>query len=274
MHLSIALLLPLAAHVLSHGYVTSPSLAQCPTSHLPKNQANNFSPPNSHVQSLVMDSKTYTAFLPVKTPDFTAPPPSIMRKVGGDGPVLDISTSNITCNVGAMPISDSGVSRTGAVTAGSKMTFWWPGWPHSGPVLTWMARCANDNCGTFTGGSGNVWFKIDQVGYNKTTMLWASYYLDQVKSWNVTIPACLAPGEYLVRHETIALSDCKTAGRCQFYPSCTQVKVSGSGTYVVPANQLSALPGVYTTKNVMWDTNTQLPADYVIPGPAVFTCPS
>ena len=27
-----------------------------------------------------------------------------------------------------------------------------------------MARCTNDNCGTFSGASeGNVWFKIDQV---------------------------------------------------------------------------------------------------------------
>ena len=196
-----------------------------------------------------------------------------MRQIGGDGPVLDIGTSNITCNVNAIPLSDGSISRTGPVTAGSEVTFWWPGWPHSGPVITWMARCAQDDCGSFTGSEGSVWFKIDQAGYDNGTQLWASYYLDQVKSWNVTIPGCLEAGEYLVRHETIALSDCKTVGRCQFYPSCTQVKVLGGGGYVVPASGLSALPGVYTSQNVMWDTNTQMPADYVIPGPAVFRCP-
>ena len=43
-----------------------------------------------------MNSATYTGFLPVKTPDFTADPPSIVRKIGGNGPVLDIGTVNIT----------------------------------------------------------------------------------------------------------------------------------------------------------------------------------
>lgn len=222
-----------------------------------------------------MDASTYTAYLPVATPNFSAVPPSIVRKVGGDGPVTNIGTSNITCNIGAAPLADNGVSRSGPVTAGSVVSFHWsPGWPHSGPLVTWMARCANDDCGTFTGSAGNVWFKIDQSGYNTTTSLWASYYIYSTQTWNVTVPKCLADGEYLIRHETIALSDCGTKGRCQFYPSCTQVTVRGGGGYVMPLSALSALPGAYTADNVLWDTNTQLPQEYKIPGPAVFTCPT
>ncbi|KAL0261346.1 hypothetical protein SLS55_002776 [Diplodia seriata] len=251
----------------------------------------------SHVQYHVMNSATYTGFLPVATPDFTADPPSIVRKIGGNGPVLDIETTNITvskalppyisptpplahplkCNVGAAPITASNGtgSLTGAVAAGSNITFQWNEWPHSGPIMTYMARCS-PSCGTFSGSSGAVWFKIDEWGYRDGT--WGSQKLvDDGNVWRATVPACLAPGEYLVRHEIIALSDCKTEGKCQFYPSCAQVRVEGEGE-VVPEGEgvVIALPGAYKTDGVgiLWDTNKQKPADYVTPGPAVFECPS
>ncbi|KAK0647309.1 Cellulose-growth-specific protein [Lasiodiplodia hormozganensis] len=230
---------------------------------------------HGHVQYHVMNSATYTGFLPVKTPDFTANPPSIVRKIGGNGPVLDIGTVNITCNIGAAPITDSsGASLTGAVTAGTNITFLWNEWPHSGPVLTYMAKCDPD-CGSFTGTEGAVWFKIDEWGYQDET--WGSQKLvDDGNVWTSTVPACLAPGEYLVRHEIIALSDCKTEGKCQFYPSCAQVTVEGDGTEVPSGDSVIALPGGYKTdgQGILWDTNKQSPADYVTPGPAVFECPS
>jgi hypothetical protein len=100
--------------------------------------------------------------------------------------------------------------------------------------------------------------------------------------WKSTIPSCLAPGEYLVRHEIIALSGCSTIGKCQFYPSCAQVRVIGNGT-VTPGGAgdvgnvgLVSFPGAYGQKDtgIYWNTNTQLPADYVIPGPKVWTCPA
>lgn len=214
------------------------------------------------------------------TPDFTADPPSIVRNINGNGedpngPILDISSDQITCNSNATPIADNGVSRTGEVTAGSVIKFIWNGWPHSGPILTYMAKCDPD-CGSFTGSDGNVWFKIDQAGYNATSGQWATYYLyTRGYTWNVTVPACLEDGEYLVRHEIIALSDCKTEGKCQFYPECAQLKVVGGGGYTIPEEDLVAFPGAYspTDPGILWDTNTQDPTTYTMPGPTVFACP-
>lgn len=126
-----------------------------------------------------------------------------------------------------------------------------------------MAKCEPD-CGNFTGSEGKNWFKIDEVGYNGTSGAWATYYLvKNANTWVVTIPPCLTPGEYLIRHEIIALSECKTAGRCQFYPSCAQVKVTGEGSYVFGDDELVAFPGAYTTEGVMWDTNTGDPSKIV-----------
>lgn len=86
---------------------------------------------------------------------------------------------------------------------------------------TWQ-KCTPD-CGSFTGSEGTPWFKVHQMGYASK---WATQVLfNQANTWYTTIPACLEPGEYLVRHEIISLSECKTVGQCQFYPSCHQVKV-------------------------------------------------
>lgn len=218
-----------------------------------------------------MNTKTYTGYLPTATPDFTLSAPSIVRRVGGDGPVQNLAGVEMACNFNATPILDGTVSRTGVVTAGTNITFDWKAdFPHAGPILTYMAKCDPD-CGHFNGTTGNVWFKIDQMGYNTS---WATQYLfDHGNKWSSQVPACLAPGEYLVRHEIIALSGCAKSGGCQFYPSCAQVTVTGSGT-VVPSAGLVAFPGGYTFAAVKWDTNTQDPKNYVMPGPAVFQCPA
>lgn len=64
------------------------------------------------------------------------------------------------------------------------------------------------------------------------------------EGYTYTIPPCLAPGSYLVRHEIIALHSAWAAGEAQFYPSCHQLTVSGSGT-VVPTEGLVSFPGAY-----------------------------
>ncbi len=41
------------------------------------------------------------------------------------------------------------------------------------------------------------------------------------KSYTVTIPTAIAPGDYLIRHEIIGLQRATTLGLVEFYPSCT-----------------------------------------------------
>jgi len=50
----------------------------------------------------------------------------------------------------------------------------------------------------------------------------------------------LAPGNYLIRHELIALHQ---ANAPQFYPECAQIKVLGSGTAEPSASYKVSIPG-------------------------------
>lgn len=56
------------------------------------------------------------------------------------------------------------------------------------------------------------------MGYNNVTKSWATQKMfDDGNTWTSVVPACLTPGEYLVRHEIIALSDGYKLGGTQFY---------------------------------------------------------
>ena len=91
-------------------------------------------------------------------------------------------------------------------------------------MVVWMANCGGP-CSSFSG-AGNVWFKIEQAGLISGTLskgLWvceagqnlhpglltlkqgSGEMINNSSSWAVTIPKTLKPGNYLIRHETIAL---------------------------------------------------------------------
>lgn len=61
----------------------------------------------------------------------------------------------------------------------------------------------------------------------------------------VTIPSDIAPGNYLIRHEIIALHLAITEGGAEFYPSCTQIAISGNGSGRPKSEELVSFPGAY-----------------------------
>jgi hypothetical protein len=63
---------------------------------------------------------------------------------------------------------------------------------------------------------------------------------------NVTLPSNIAPGNYIIRHEIIALHLADTMGGAEFYPSCSQLNISGTGTGTPNSNELVSLPGAYS----------------------------
>ena len=60
-----------------------------------------------------------------------------------------------------------------------------------------------------------------------------------------TIPECIEPGYYLVRHEIIALHAAFQYPGAQFYPGCHQLEITGSGT--TAPSDLVAFPGAYAS---------------------------
>ena len=46
-------------------------------------------------------------------------------------------------------------------------------------------------------------------------------------TWEITIPSCIGSEPYVIRHETMAVKDADELEEAQFYPQCSQVRISG-----------------------------------------------
>ena len=62
-------------------------------------------------------------------------------------------------------------------------------------------------------------------------------------SWTTSIPSLLAAGNYILRHELLAIH---TSNQPQFYPECAQLIVTGGEGATPPASYLVKLPGAYS----------------------------
>jgi cellulase len=65
--------------------------------------------------------------------------------------------------------------------------------------------------------------------------------------WEFTMPTCVAPGQYLMRIELLALHSAYSSGAAQFYISCANIQVTGSGTST--GSQLVKFPGAYSAND-------------------------
>ena len=86
-----------------------------------------------------------------------------------------------------------------------------------------------------------------------------------------TIPSTIAPGNYLLRHEIIALHLATSMGGAEFYPGCIQLSVGGSQTGKATSGELVSIPGAYKDSDpgifdpTVFDTG----APYTFPGPQI-----
>ena len=89
------------------------------------------------------------------------------------------------------------------------------------------------------------------------------------KPTSVTLPTDIAPGDYLVRHEIIALHLAQARGGAEFYPSCTQIRVGGSQSGT--PDQTVSFPGAYSDDDPgIYDPNVYDSGQtYTFPGPPI-----
>ncbi|KAI5849930.1 glycoside hydrolase [Tricharina praecox] len=226
---------------------------------------------HGYLKEIIVDGKSYGGWQPYSDPYITPTPVRYTRVFPDNGPVPDFTTADITCNKGGnIPIANNI-----PVTAGSQVKFQWDQWgsSHSGPVMTYVAKCPGD-FSTCKANTGNVWVKIDEWGYKADqTPPWGSDKLASLgASWTVTIPKSLSNGNYLLRHEILGLHVASTRMGAQFYPSCAQIVITGGGS----ANPTGvALPGAYDPDHPgilaeLWKFNQGL-AVYQAPGGSVWT---
>jgi cellulase len=115
------------------------------------------------------------------------------------------------------------------------------------------------------------WSKISQSALLSTPGKWAT---DALIANNFTsstiIPAKLAPGNYVIRHEIIALHSASNDNGAQLYPQCLNLKVGGIGS-VKPAGGVEG-SALYRRdeKGIRFNVYTN-PTSYPFPGPAVWT---
>ncbi|RGP74202.1 endoglucanase [Fusarium sporotrichioides] len=120
------------------------------------------------------------------------------------------------------------------VSAGDKINLKWNDWPssHKGPVIDYLAKCPG-NCQD-ADKSDLEFFKIGEEGLidlSKDNGHWASDVLiSNGNSWTLQIPSELASGNYVLRHEIIALHGAGQRNGAQNYPQCFNIKVTGGGS--------------------------------------------
>jgi len=214
------------------------------------------------VTSYVIGGTTYPGyqgFSPANSPSV------IQRQWPDYNPTMTVSDSKIRCNGG------TSAALSASVAAGQTVTAIWAQWTHQqGPVMVWMYKCA----GAFSScdGSGQGWFKIDQMGMTApplTGTSWGTAVVYKDLKWTSTIPASLTAGNYLIRHELLALHQANTP---QFYAECAQIVVTGGGSASPSGNYLASIPS-YASQNdpgIMIDIYSSTATTYTPPGPAVW----
>ena len=153
-----------------------------------------------------------------------------------------------------------------------------------------MASCGDHTCVKFDSTTAK-WFKIQQVG-QKSDGNWAQadissffailFILSPILTpsslcsvagapASIDLPSNIASGNYLIRHEMIALQLAVSMGGAEFYPSCSQLTIGGSGTGKPQENELVSFPGAYHDD----DPGIFVPnvyngnLDYQFPGPPI-----
>ncbi|EIN08693.1 hypothetical protein PUNSTDRAFT_154785 [Punctularia strigosozonata HHB-11173 SS5] len=192
-----------------------------------------------------------------------------------NSPVTDVTSTDIACNVDPTP--SNGVCP---VSPGDSITVEMHQQPndrscaneaiggaHYGPMLVYMAKVDD---ATTAVGSDAGWFKIAEMGMpSNNPDYWGTEVLnDNCGHYTVTIPKDIAPGNYLLKAEVIALHVAGSLGGAQFYTSCYQLQVGGSGT-ASPSTVM--FPGAYaaTDPGILINIYQSL-TDYTIPGPTPY----
>lgn len=211
-----------------------------------------------------------------------------IRVPNSNNPIQNVNDNNFACNFGfRTPVSTKVID----VKPGDKVGVQWghviggaqmandPDHPiaksHKGPTIFYMAKV--DNAASAQT-SGLKWFKVSEDGLDGSGT-WGVDRMISSGGWqDFTMPSCIAPGNYLLRAEIIALHSASKPSQAQFYMGCAQINVSGSGTKT--GSQTVSFPGAYSAQDPgilvsIYDAKGQPKGNgqpYKIPGPAVLQC--
>ncbi|KAF9888728.1 hypothetical protein FE257_008303 [Aspergillus nanangensis] len=162
---------------------------------------------------------------------------------------------------------------TATVAAGSTIDLQWTVWPdsHHGPLINYLASCGGD-CSAVDKTSLSF-FKIAEEGLIDGSTPPGEWADDEMITNNntatVVIPESIANGNYVLRHELIALHSAGNANGAQNYVQCINIEVTGGGS-ASPSG--ASATTFYTPEDpgILFDIYSDLSGGYPIPGPALF----
>ncbi|KAF3036317.1 Esterase/lipase/thioesterase [Didymella heteroderae] len=196
-----------------------------------------------------------------------------------NSPIEDYTSTALQCNVNPAPASGKcGFAAGDTVTIemhqhNSRLcTEEGIGGAHWGPVLAYMSKV--EDAATADGSSD--FFKIYENTWKKApgsaqgdNDFWGTKDLNyNCGKLDFTIPEDIAPGDYLLRAEAIALHAASSSGGAQHYVTCYQLTVTGDGT-ATPAGV--KFPEAYSkTGPGLGFSIHQDMTEYPAPGPALY----
>ncbi|KAF2015817.1 carbohydrate-binding module family 1 protein [Aaosphaeria arxii CBS 175.79] len=201
------------------------------------------------------------------------------RLPNNNNPITDVTSNDIRCNANqGFASSKCSVAAGGTVTIEMHQhntrgcTEEAIGGAHYGPVLVYLSKVADAS----TADGSTPFFKIFQDTWARASSTsqgsddyWGTKDLNKAcGKMDVLIPANLAPGDYLLRAEAIALHSASSSGGAQFYMTCYQITVTGGGS----SNPSGvSFPGAYKASDpgILFNMYQVLSTPYVAPGPAV-----
>ncbi|KGO72747.1 Glycoside hydrolase, family 61 [Penicillium italicum] len=224
------------------------------------------------VSGAIVDGTYYGGFI-VNTYNYM---PEVPPNIGWTEKATDLgyidgsgySSPDIICHKEATP-----GALSAEVKAGDDVELQWTVWPesHHGPVITYMANC-NGDCSKVDK-TTLKFFKIAEAGLINDSNVPGKWASDELiannNSATVTIPGSIAAGNYVLRHEIIALHSAGEVNGAQNYPQCLNLKVTGGGS-AAPDGVLGTELYKATDPGIKINIYTALDS-YEIPGPALYT---
>jgi len=115
---------------------------------------------HGYVDNATIANKVYTFYQPYQDPYISPSPQRISRPIQGNGPVTDVTLTDVQCGGYAAGgvVGSSPASLHAEAAAGSDVQLRWTLWPdsHVGPLVTYMARCPDAGCNSYMPGSSYV----------------------------------------------------------------------------------------------------------------------
>lgn len=221
---------------------------------------------------LVLTATSYTGYIVDQYAYMDSPPDSVGWATTAtdlgfeDG--TEYASPNIICHR-----EGKNAALHAEVTAGSDIDIQWTEWPesHHGPVITYLASCDGD-CSTVDK-TTLEFFKIDAIGLKDGSSVPGTWATDQLieagNRWTVTIPESISAGNYVMRHEIIALHSAGQKDGAQNYPQCLNLKVTGSGS-ADPEGTLGEKLYTDEDEGILVNIYSTI-SNYVMPGPALYS---